>query len=48
MLHPHLGRAQSGAVNIIAALGHTEVGVPAVTVDWEALVVGAVVEDWGC
>lgn len=48
MLHPHLGRAQYGAVSTVAALGRTEFGVPAVTVHWEALVVDFVVEDKGC
>lgn len=35
-------------MNTIAALGHTEIGVPEVMADWEALVVGAVAEDYGC
>jgi hypothetical protein len=33
MLHPHLGQAQSGAVGTIVALGCTEVGIPASSVD---------------
>jgi hypothetical protein len=48
VLHPHLGRAQSGAVSTIAALGRTEFGVPAVTADWEAFVVDLVADDKGC
>ena len=33
VLRPHLGRAQSGAVSTIAALGRTEFGAPSVTPD---------------
>lgn len=47
MLHPHLSRAQSGAVGMIAALRRTEVGMLALTADW-VFVVGSAAEDKRC
>jgi len=37
VLHPHLDQARSGAVDTIAALGYTEVGVLVLRVHWEAV-----------